>query len=84
MSVIAARELRNHTADVLRRVEAGEEIEVLSGNRPVARIIPLSRRRKWLPATEIGLELARLGPDTTGLAEELRATLTDTTDDLPW
>lgn len=84
MSVIAARELRNNTADVLRRVEAGEEIEVLSGNRPVARIIPLSRRRKWLPATEIGLELARLGPDTTGLAEELRATLTDTTDDLPW
>lgn len=84
MSAIPARELRNHTADVLRRVEAGEEIEVLSGNRPVARIIPLSRRRKWLPAAEIGLELARLGPDTTGLAEELRETLTDTTDDLPW
>jgi prevent-host-death family protein len=84
MSAIPARELRNHTADVLRRVEAGEEIEVLSGNRPVARIIPFSRRRKWLPATEIGLELARLGPDTTGLAEELRATLTETTDDLPW
>jgi prevent-host-death family protein len=84
MSAIAARELRNHTADVLRRVEAGEEIEVLSGNRPVAKIIPLSRRRKWLPATEIGLELARLGPDTTGLAEELRETLADTTDDLPW
>ncbi len=84
MSAIPARDLRNHTADVLRRVEAGEEIEVLSGNRPVARIIPLSRRREWLPAAEIGLELARLGPDTTGLAEELRETLTDTTDDLPW
>jgi antitoxin (DNA-binding transcriptional repressor) of toxin-antitoxin stability system len=50
----------------------------------VARIIPLSRRRQWLPAPEIGSELARLGPDTTGLAEELRAVLTDTTDDLPW
>jgi hypothetical protein len=59
MTAIPARDLRNHTAEVLRRVEAGEEIEVLS-------------------------ELVRLGPDTTGLAEELQATLIDTTDDLPW
>lgn len=65
-------------------MEAGEEIEVLKDNRPVAKIIPLSRRRQWLPAAEIGRELLRLGPDATGLAEELRATLTDTTDDLPW
>ena len=84
MSAIPARDLRNHTAEVLRRVESGEEIEVLRDNRPVAKIIPLSRRRQWLPAPEIGHELARLGPDTTGLAEELRAVLAETTDDLPW
>jgi prevent-host-death family protein len=84
MSAIPARDLRNHTAEVLRRVEAGEEIEVLKDNRPVAKIVPLPRRRQWLPATEIGGELARLGPDTTGLREELRATLAETTDDLPW
>jgi prevent-host-death family protein len=83
MAAIPARDLHNHTAEVLRRVEAGEEIEVLKDNRPVAKIIPLSRRQ-WLPATEISHELLRLGPDTTGLAEELRATLTETTDDLPW
>jgi antitoxin (DNA-binding transcriptional repressor) of toxin-antitoxin stability system len=65
-------------------VEAGEEIEVLRDNRPVAKIIPLSRRRRWLPAAEIVQELARLGPDTTGLAEELGTILTETTDDLPW
>ena len=65
-------------------MEAGEEIEVLKDNRPVAKIIPLSRRRQWLPALEIGQELTRLGPDTTGLAEELRTVLTETTDDLPW
>ncbi len=65
-------------------MEAGEEIEVLKDNRPVAKIIPLSRRRQWLPAAEIGNELARIGPDSTGLSEELRAALTDTTDDLPW
>jgi prevent-host-death family protein len=84
MTAIPARDLRNHTAEVLRRVEAGEEIEVLRDNRPVAKIIPLSRRRRWLPAAEIVQELAQLGPDTTGLAEELGTILTETTDDLPW
>ena len=64
---------------------AAYKVEVLPAPvGPVARIIPLSRRRRWLPAAEIAHELARLGPDTTGLAEELRATLTDTTDDLRW
>ena len=84
MTAIPARDLRNHTAEVLRRVEAGEEIEVLRDNRPVAKIIPLSRRRRGLPAAEIMQELTRLGPDTTGLAEELGTILTETTDDLPW
>ncbi|MFG1704595.1 type II toxin-antitoxin system Phd/YefM family antitoxin [Nonomuraea sp. M3C6] len=84
MSAIPARELRNNTAEVLRRVESGEEIEVLRDNRPVAKIIPFSRRRRWISAAEVGIELTRLGADTTGLADELRETLTETTDDLPW
>lgn len=84
MNAIPARDLRNHTAEVLRRVEAGEEIEVLRDNRPIAKIVPLSRRRQWLPAAEVSHELARLGPDATGLAQELRETLAETTDDLPW
>jgi prevent-host-death family protein len=81
---IPARDLRNGTAEVLRRVEAGEEIEVLKDNRPVARIVPLARRRKWLPAPEVIGALLRLGPDTTGQREELREVLTETTDDLRW
>jgi len=84
MAEIPARDLRNRTAEVLRRVEAGEEIEVLRDNRPVAKIIPFSRRRQWISASEVTRELTRLGPDTTGLADELRDLLTDTTDDLPW
>src|SRR5437588_12039754 len=84
MAAIPARDLRNHTAEILRRVEAGEEIEVFKDNHPVAKIIPLSRRKQWLPASEIGRELDRLGPDTTVLAEEVRARLTETTDALPW
>lgn len=84
MSAIPARDLRNHTAEILRRVEAGEEIEVLRDNRPVAKIIPLPWRRRWLPASEVMRELEILGPDSTGLGQELRDTLTETTDDLPW
>jgi prevent-host-death family protein len=84
MTQLPARDLRNHTAEVLRRVEAGEEIEVLRDNRPVAKIIPISRRPQWIPASEVIRELNRLGPDTTGLSDELRDLLTDTTDDLPW
>ncbi|GAA1300356.1 antitoxin VapB4 [Planotetraspora silvatica] len=84
MTAIPARELRNNTADVLRRVEAGEEIEVLKDNRPVARIIPFSLRRRWLAVSVLAGELSRLEPDVTGLADELRETLTETTDDLSW
>src|SRR5271169_5926729 len=84
MTAIPARDLRNHTAEILRRVEAGEEIEVLRDNRPVAKIVPLPWRRRWLPATEVARGLASLGPDTTGLARELKDMLTDTTDDLRW
>jgi len=84
MSAVPARDLRNHTAEILRRVEAGEEIEVFKDNRPVAKLVPLARRPQWLPATEITSELVHLGTDTTGLAQELRETLPETTDDLPW
>ncbi|OBI45651.1 antitoxin [Mycobacterium kyorinense] len=62
-ATISARDLQNHTAEVLRRVAAGEEIEVLEDNRPVARIGPVARRRQWLLAADVIGELVRLGPD---------------------
>lgn len=83
-SVIASRDLRNRTAEVLSRVEAGEEIEVLHHNRRVARLVRVRERRRWIPADEVVRQLTALGPDDTGLMRELRETLTDTTDDLRW
>ena len=66
-------------------MEAGEEIEVLRDNRPVAKIIPLSRRRRWLPAAEIVQELAaaRSGHHRSR-GKSWETILTETTDDLPW
>lgn len=53
MITIPSRELRNDTAGVLRRVAAGEEFVVTVGRRPVAAIVPLGRRRRWVPAGEV-------------------------------
>jgi antitoxin (DNA-binding transcriptional repressor) of toxin-antitoxin stability system len=54
----------------------------LHNNRPVAKLVPLRPRRRWVPATEVIARLTSLGPDRTGTAQELRETLTDTTEDL--
>jgi prevent-host-death family protein len=43
MADVSARELRNHTADVLRRAEAGERLRVTVSRRPVAQLGPLER-----------------------------------------
>jgi prevent-host-death family protein len=41
---IAMRDLRNHVSEVLRRVEAGETLEVTVNDRPVALLVPRSER----------------------------------------
>ena len=40
---VSARDLRNHTAAILRRVEAGERLRVTVSRRPVAELAPLGR-----------------------------------------
>jgi prevent-host-death family protein len=79
---IALRELRNNTSEVLRRVENGEELDVTVNGRPVARLVPLPRRRTSLSWDEIRAHQA-----DPGLLAELREMLSDeTTDDIedPW
>jgi antitoxin (DNA-binding transcriptional repressor) of toxin-antitoxin stability system len=75
MPTVSARDLRTRSAEILERVVAGEEFEVWKGDRPVERLVPLKTRRTWVPAAELIRELARIGPDTTGLADELRTPL---------
>lgn len=40
METITHRELRNHSAEVLRRIEAGESLRVTNHGRPVACLTP--------------------------------------------
>jgi prevent-host-death family protein len=82
MPEIPLRELRNHTSDVLRRVEDGEELDVTVNGRAVARLVPLPRRPRFLPA-----EVVLAHPADAGLLDDLREILGDeTTDDMedPW
>jgi prevent-host-death family protein len=81
MTEIPLRELRNDTSAVLRCVEDGERFIVTISGRPVAQLVPLPRRRRYLTWEE--LAAAQADP---GLYGELREMLPDTADDIedPW
>ncbi len=82
MTEIAARELRNRTADVLRRVEAGEQVTITSRGRPVAELIPVrSVRRRPIARAELARRLGLTQADS-GLREDLAVLAGDTTGDL--
>lgn len=68
MNVIPQKELRNHIGEILRRVEAGENLTVTVAGRPVAELRPTGRRR-WVT----GAALARVwqGPPPHGLEADL-------------
>jgi prevent-host-death family protein len=76
---VSVRELRNHTADVLRRVEAGERLRVTVDRRPVAELVPLPSRATWVHRKRV---LDGLTQADAGLRGELAAALPDTIDEL--
>ncbi|TYL55370.1 type II toxin-antitoxin system prevent-host-death family antitoxin [Nocardioides sp. BGMRC 2183] len=78
---VASRELRNDTAGVLRRVTAGERVEITVRGEAVASLGPLTRDQSpWTPKDVLVAKLARVQADP-GLAAELAA-LDAETDDL--
>lgn len=76
---VSVRELRNQTAQVLRRVEAGERLTVTVDRRPVAELVPLPTRATWVPRERV---LASLVQADSGLTDELNAVLGDTIEQL--
>lgn len=79
MDQVSVRDLRNRTAEVLRRVEAGQRIQVTVDRRPVAELIPLPRRSTWVTRERVVASLHQADP---GLRFELRQALPDTVDEL--
>jgi prevent-host-death family protein len=79
---VASRELRNNTAELLRRVEAGNEITITSRGRPVATLGPLvHQQRRWLPRADLIHRLGIAQADSA-LRSDLARIADDTTDDL--
>jgi prevent-host-death family protein len=80
---IPVRELRNHVSEVLRRVEAGETLEVTVNDRPVALLSPRRTRPQTAATQQFLTSLPLADP---GLRTELARELTETTDELddPW
>jgi prevent-host-death family protein len=86
MDKVGVRELRQNASAVLRRVEAGEILEVTDRGRPVARLVPIKPLSRWdqlvaegrlIPAT-VSMEEARkrfprvtLPPGSKSLSEIL-------------
>ncbi len=86
MTEVASRELRNDTAGVLRRVDAGEDVTITANGRPVARLVPVRHSgRRWLTKGEFLARLTGAQADPA-LRDDLREIAGETTDDLadPW
>jgi prevent-host-death family protein len=83
MSDVASRELRNDTAGLLRRVQAGEEIVITVNGKPSARLVPMQAGRgQWLPRSEMSRRLVSAQADPR-LRDDLAELAGETTDDLP-
>jgi prevent-host-death family protein len=76
---VSVRELRNQTAEVLRRVEAGERLRITVDRRPVAELTPLPLRSAWVPRQRV---IDALTQTDSGLRAELAEALPERVDEL--
>lgn len=81
MTLVPARQLRNNTADLLRRVQAGEAITITVNGVEVAELVPVhaNRKRRTISREEFFRDFPFADP---GLRDDLARLAGDTTDDL--
>ncbi|MDR0990449.1 MAG: type II toxin-antitoxin system prevent-host-death family antitoxin [Propionibacteriaceae bacterium] len=58
-ATITQRELRNDSATIMDRVEAGEQFTVTRNGRPVAQLLPITGPRQAVPIAEVSAAFAR-------------------------
>ena len=82
MTTISSRDLRNHTAEVLRQVSDGTWVTITVNGKPVAEIAPVrSRRPRFFTRADL-VELVSHHQADPGLTGELELLAGHTTDDL--
>ncbi len=68
---VSVRDLRNHTADVVAAVRAGQRLSLTVNRVPVADIVPHEATRSpWVPAAVLREIMAETGADS-GLLDDL-------------
>ena len=79
MATVGLRELRQDASELVRRVEAGEEVEITVAGRLAARLVPATPRR-WQQWDDISGILAGPGdPDWEGDRQLIDQSVTN-----PW
>jgi prevent-host-death family protein len=79
MKAIAQRELRNHSGEILRQAESGQQFAITVDGRPVAMLGPF-QKRQWVPKADFLKILCSQPPDPT-FAKDL-STVGGTLEDL--
>jgi prevent-host-death family protein len=69
---VPQRQLRNNTADLLRRVEAGERLRITVHGHPVAELVPVERNDPFVPFDELVRDLRGVMRAEDRLDHELR------------
>lgn len=82
MTSVASRDLRNHTAEVLRQVSDGTRITITVNGKPVAEISPIRALRPQFFTKADLLTLIIDHQSDPGLSRDLDELAGDTTDDL--
>jgi prevent-host-death family protein len=59
-ATITQRELRNESAAIMDRVEAGERFTVTRNGRPIAELVPITGPRVFVPTAEVAAAMAHL------------------------
>jgi prevent-host-death family protein len=80
-SEVSARDLRNHTRDVLRRAERGEPVRITVNRKPVAELRPIDDRAAWVAGTAMERVIATV-PADAGLMADLRPLRDQVIDDV--
>jgi prevent-host-death family protein len=70
-SEISARDLRNHTRDVLRRAERGEQVRITVNRKPVAELRPIDDRPIWVAGATMERVIAAT-PADPAMLDDLR------------
>src|SRR3954463_10571014 len=78
---VATRDLRNKTADLLKRVEAGESMVITVRGKPVADLVPHNTGPRWLTPSDI-LAIREIADRDHTFGADLQRLKEGTTDEL--